>query len=594
MSSEQGTANASKFQLSTKRLVWPLLQAGLFLLIACWIVWPIPRYIDQAVPIGDSPTGTVPMLNCWTIFWNARQVACSFAYYWHAPIFSNHGDVFALAEPQPATIIVSPFERLFNILVAYNVYLILSLTLNGVFASRFLSRLKVGAVAATCGGIAVCLHPLAVHNLEVLELIPLWSILWTWERWLAIIDDRPVTVSTSIAQSLLLGLALTITVAICLHQAFLLGILLVGSIWVLWDSSIRKCWRRVSAQLGLAALVMLLSTGYYVSRIQEIRTDYGLRTSPETVAALSAKPNDWLTQTDTSLTRLNKAEPLEELSTGLPLSPGLFRCISLIVLFTLWLRHPASEVDRAVRFLGCVGILSWLLSFGSNWTILQWSPWSWAAEHFPGFSAIRGPYGFAYFSQLSVLLLVVLLLDFLWRSFKQSLASIETLTPGHLFRTKLVRLGTLAVLVFVTFEVPPPRTSLMFPPIREQQEEWPLYVRQTVRSFKGLLCLPVAENDTEQAMQQATSWMMYSLQHGHPILNGYSRFTPPQWSNLRERIRKDEFDEALLLEIQSLGAAAIVVRKDRFTGNLTPIEHLLEKGYEDESVTVWHIPEGQF
>ncbi|MEM7475509.1 MAG: hypothetical protein AAF483_11010, partial [Planctomycetota bacterium] len=61
---------------------------SLFFSLALWATWPAAALWQQALPAGDSPIGTVPMLNAWTIWWNAYQLQNGFPSYWDAPIFA--------------------------------------------------------------------------------------------------------------------------------------------------------------------------------------------------------------------------------------------------------------------------------------------------------------------------------------------------------------------------------------------------------------------------------------------------------------------------------------------------------------------------
>jgi hypothetical protein len=123
---------------------WLLLTAGLTVL-ACVILWPAFRYPYSMLPAGASRVVTVPLFNAWTIWWNTECLSRGLQHYWNAPIFWPNAGTFAFSEPQPATLLVAPVVWMSgSVILAYNVYLLMSLVANGIFAARLLRTLRVG------------------------------------------------------------------------------------------------------------------------------------------------------------------------------------------------------------------------------------------------------------------------------------------------------------------------------------------------------------------------------------------------------------------------------------------------------------------
>src|SRR5690606_4693790 len=99
-----------------------------------------------------------------------------------APIFFPETDTFAFSEPQPATLRVAPVIWLSGSrILAYNAYMWLSLALNGLTTVWLLRSLGHRWWLSILGGIGMLLLPLVHDQIDVLQLIPLWGILWTWE-----------------------------------------------------------------------------------------------------------------------------------------------------------------------------------------------------------------------------------------------------------------------------------------------------------------------------------------------------------------------------------------------------------------------------
>ena len=69
-------------------------------LLAMWSVRGACTAPWTAIPTTRSGSGTVPLLNVWTILWNVESVGRGFSGYWNAPIFCPLTGTFAFSEPQ--------------------------------------------------------------------------------------------------------------------------------------------------------------------------------------------------------------------------------------------------------------------------------------------------------------------------------------------------------------------------------------------------------------------------------------------------------------------------------------------------------------
>ncbi|HLF90654.1 MAG TPA: hypothetical protein VI451_17035, partial [Anaerolineales bacterium] len=98
------------------------------------MTWPLALHLPTHLPIGTEPAATLPLLNLWTLIWNAQRLVHGYAGYWDAPIFYPETDTFALSDPQPLTALL--FAPLYfiseNPVLVYNVVLLIFLVLNGV------------------------------------------------------------------------------------------------------------------------------------------------------------------------------------------------------------------------------------------------------------------------------------------------------------------------------------------------------------------------------------------------------------------------------------------------------------------------------
>ncbi len=186
-----------------------------FALVAVAATWPLVCHFGTALPMGTQRVATVPLFNLWTIWWNAESAAHGFQGFWDAPIFSPSSDSFAFSETQLPTLIVAPIVRLASTPVpAYNVYLLGALALNGLASFRLLRRLALGVLPAALGGAMVELLPFVHGQLGVLQLVPLFGIVWTIHA-LGAFGEGP-----SPRRAVGLGLAFAITYASRLHWVF--------------------------------------------------------------------------------------------------------------------------------------------------------------------------------------------------------------------------------------------------------------------------------------------------------------------------------------------------------------------------------------
>jgi hypothetical protein len=172
---------------------------------ALLVTWPLARNLTTSIPRGTETAITVPLFNLWTLWWNAAWFGESSGY-WNAPIFAPTPAAFALSEPQPTMMTVAPLIWCGGPpALAYNVYLLLALILNGVATSQLLRAAGAGRVGAIAGGLFVQWLPFIQWQIGVLQLVPIF-----WETWTVLalirIVERP-TIHRGIVLGIAFGLA---------------------------------------------------------------------------------------------------------------------------------------------------------------------------------------------------------------------------------------------------------------------------------------------------------------------------------------------------------------------------------------------------
>ena len=259
----------------------------LYLALACAAVWPLPKHLTTALPLGTEPVETVPLFNLWTLWWNADRAAEGFHDYWQAPIFFPSADAFAFSEPQPTSLVVAPLIWVMETPVAaYNVYLLLSLVLNGWSSFRLLRRLELDWAASFTGGAMVLLLPFVHWQLGVLQLVPLFGIVWTIH---ALVDlaDGP-----NWRNGLRLGLSVAVTYFLCNHYGLFLCLLLVPT--TPWLLGRRLCQWRTWGMIGFGAFICLALIGPMVWTQMEVMHRHDWVRTRDLVETLSARPSDLL------------------------------------------------------------------------------------------------------------------------------------------------------------------------------------------------------------------------------------------------------------------------------------------------------------
>ncbi|MGH7128173.1 MAG: hypothetical protein ACREIV_06375, partial [Planctomycetaceae bacterium] len=492
---------------------------------------------------------TVPLFNVWTMWWNADRVLHGFRGYWDAPIFHPAEETFAFSEPQPTTVVVAPVVWLTGSRVlAYNVYLWLSLVLNGVFAERLLRLLGVKRLIAVGGGAAMLLLPIVHWQLGVVQLVPLWGILWTWTV-LVKLSRRP-----TLWRGVEAGAAFGVTFLTCVHHGLFLAVLLAGAVWML-PRRLRqpRTWFAWLAA-GVAAAVIV---GPVALKLHHTLAENEFTRTREVVGQLSAMPGDytaapgrqWIDPGDLA------ARPYWRLSPGW-IKVGL---AVVGVAFGLWRRRWR----RWTLFLLLTAALAFLLSLGPNLHIGSWRPWWTLMEHGPGLSQVRNVFRFAFFVQMAAVLFAAQGLHGMWVLVRRFLSRIPPGAAGGLWRMKLARYAITTLLAVLglaaIFETRPERPRLAAVPDAGAHAGWIAFVREHTPPGRAIACVPFAGGNQVGDYEATTRWMHFGTFHGVPLVNGYSGFFPKEHFEIRDAVNTAFPSEAVLQRLADRGVEFVVV-----------------------------------
>jgi hypothetical protein len=535
---------------------------------------PPPASLRSTLPVGRTLVPTVPLFNVWTIWWNVDRLQHGFRGYWDAPIFFPEEDAFAFSEPQPATLVVAPVIWLSGSRVlAYNVYLWLSLALNGLVCVWLLRSLGHRWCLSIAGGIGMLLLPLVHDQIDVLQLVPVWGILWTWGAARRLGEQPTMHVGCAA------GLAIGISFAMSIHHGLFAAILLIGPPLVLlrrWRS--RRLY--VSGAVGIAAAALLILP--LVLPMREALKAHDFQRTSDRAAGLSARAANYLAIGEQCLLRPEWIAGQE-----FRLSPGWGKsALAGVALLALFVRRRRR---RWTLFLVLTAGLSFALSLGPHLQLGAFQPWEAIRQWMPGMAQVRSVFRFAYFFQMAVVLLAVEGAHLLW---------ILGRWWPHRRRTRAV-LGGLAIclLLLAAVEMWPKQQELAGTPSAAQNRGWMEFVRRQTSPGRGIACLPFATGASVRDFVETTRWMHLGTYHGVPMVNGYSGFFPSSNEVLRGVMAEGFFTTKGLDHLQAAGTQFVVVRavliEDREALEAAVFEGRLMPEFEDEraGVSVYRLSE---
>lgn len=549
---------------------WPLSCAFFYLIVALVLTWPVVSSPFSKVPIGSEPTASVPLYNIWATWWNADRLAGGLFGYWNAPIFFPTEGSFCLSEPQPTTMMVAPVIWITGSrILAYNIYIWISLALNGFFAQRLAQTFGMGRWTALWAGTAMVLLPIVHWQLGISQLAPLWAILWTLTA-----IERLCRTPTK-RRGVTLGIAASLAFVTCMHHGLFLAILLIGAAPTLWRHWIRpkeiKCW-------GVALAVALIFTVPFVSQVKSVTEIHAIDWEKNLITNNSAKVTDYLHAPSDPFLCISfdagKPDPLF-------LSPGALKYLLAIVGIVFGLLNP--QFRRGASFLLAIAILAFFLSLGPNLRLGDFQPWWWLSEHVPGFDRVRSVMRFAFFVQISVIIFAALGIKGLFQWSRDRFTQAKWQTASRL---------VVAAIAFTALANGYPKEggSADITDVN-QHKKWLEYVEKNTPADQGILCLPVAPGPKVWDYLSTTEFMYLGTFHKTPIFNGYSSHFPEHYRYLRSEILAGFPTQSILHQCYTGKVKHIVVKAEKGSPDRSGKfgRYWLERVCVDELVEVYQL-----
>ena len=541
-----------------------ILQPLLFLALSLYSLAPALPHLSSAVPTPAHGARTVPLFNAWTILWNSLQLHQGLPNYWQAPIFFPESRAFAFSEPQPATLLLAPLKpHRNNPALAYNCWLILSLTLNGIFAARLLRWLDTPLIFNSAASATIVLHPLLHHQLDSAQLTPVWPSIWTITAILQLQQlsstHRPRLKHVTL-KGFEIGLACCATAACALHHALFLALLIILTSPTAIPFKYLRNWLP-GATAALLPLLPLLPAALVIQ--QALAAPHYTR-EESLINQLSAQPTDFFRSPPGAI--LNHPKLVG--NSFFPLNPGWLRLLAALtaaLAASATLRphaanpSPNTKQTNALRFLTALTLTAALLALGSRLQFGTLKIWPILAHYIPGFAQVRSPFRFGYFYQTTLLLLAAQGLTILHNKITRS--------PKLQHIPRLQRSFAVLAAFTLALETLPNKIQLVGIPDPAHPPAWVTAVQQHLPEGHGLLVLPQPPNASAAAYEDTTRRMIHATAHNIPLVIGYSGFFPPAHYELLKQLQHP-LTPQLINQLRSQNISAILSTSEISTNQL--------------------------
>lgn len=550
---------------------------AVFLILSLASTWPLVTAPADSLPMGTETSPTVPLFNVWTVWWNAQSAADGYSGYWDAPIFYPQKGAFAFSEPMPLTIVAAPvIWATGNRILAYNFLLILCLCLNGWSAFNLLRRLNFYLPVQWTGGAMMTLLPLTQSWIGVLQLVPVFGILWTISALLKF-SQRPTATG-----GILLGIAFSVTYLMCAYYGLFLVIPLCLSLaWMIGNHLFRKeTWRYLG--LGVIAAGIIC----FPFALRQAKTQHLHAPLPQQyLAGFSALATDYLVPPWPHWSKVRQvSEPTDSNFDGFRLCPGFLK----LALAATGIGFGLANRKNRRWTLFCLTLMctAFVLSLGPWLRIWHWQPYMLLVNYVPGFGQARNVFRFAILVHLMVVLVAMVGLQGL-------IAAVRT----HIRQPKLHRLMLFFVVglgLAAVLEILPPGQSLYRPKDFLQTPPWVEYLAEQTPEDSVIACIPFPFRPDVAGYEQETLWMYRQTFHRRQMINGYSGYFPPEYLDLKMAMTAFPALDTLS-RLRDLGVNYCVVKRDSIFSNPTrknaTCDPKLKLAFPDDSsqVDIYHL-----
>ncbi|MBA3641419.1 MAG: hypothetical protein H0W53_19540 [Acidobacteria bacterium] len=474
-------------------------SALLFLLLALAWSWPLATRLSWRIPHDPGD----PLLNTWILWWSTQALPFT-ERWWNAPVFYPMTGSFALSEHLVGVaLFTAPLHLLgVNPIAAYNVALILSSWLSGLFAYRLGRKLTGSPAAGVLLGAAFAFAPYRASQLSHLQVLTAqWMPLALFAMHTYLDDRRRRWLALFAGAWLIQALS---------NGYYLLFFPVLIVLWLAWFIDWRKD-PRPGVALGLTFVASSLLLVPTLLKYREVHAALGLERTLEEMQMFSARMASFV-QTGYLLKYWTPRDAMTQEGFLFPGAtvPLLLLAGALVLLFRRHLREAVAKRSPAL-FYSSAAVMFWWLCFGpaSSNTIggVLSQPYS-LLTWLPGFSGLRVPARFAMMATLCAA--------------TGAAIAAARLAPRPLWAR--VGLGVVLVVMLVrdSWILPMP---LAAPP-----------ARVILPDVANAVVLELPADDS--AVNIAA--MYRAMTHGRPLVNGYSGHTPQHYSLLTTSLMRGD------------------------------------------------------
>lgn len=518
--------------------------AATFLVFVCLLL-SNTLFLPDSIDTKSTKSSAVAYFNAWTVGWNADRLKHGMRGYWDSPIFYPVDHTFAFSEPQPATLLVAPIVWLSDSpLIAYKVWLVLCLVANGLAAVLICQRLQCRQATQWVAGFGMILLPMSQQRIDVIQLVPVWGMLWFFSC-LFLLNRH-----WSIGRAIECGASFATCFALCLHHSLFLS-LVMSIACVVFLPKLRHGSFVFSSVIAIVVAGVLICP--MVLPILEASNEHGFVRSAKIVERLSAYPSHYIASQDNSwldpLNWLDGWKPNAKASRRFHI--GWIRMLFAVAAVIISFKQKRNR--RWTMFLILSGVAGFAFSLGPHLNIAGWKPWETVQQYVPGFQQVRNVFRFAWFVQISLMLLALSGFDALLNAWARRRS--ET-AGGVLAKAMMIVLGCL-----LAVEVWPEPATAHSVPAAHKHRQWVSFVRQECRSGEPIVCLPMSMGNRLKDMEIETRWMLLGLGHSAPMLNGYSGFFPKRYNQIVDVVNTAQASDQLFAELLFRKVSLIVVAR---------------------------------
>jgi len=515
------------------RLVAP---TCLFALLACASTWPLARHALDHYPRGAEASATVPFTSAWTLWWTSDRASHGFVGYWDAPIFHPTPRTFALSEAMPlAGLVVAPLLWAgLPLALAYNLFLLGALTLNGLATYLLLRRVRVLPLAALAGGALACLLPALHTQLGVLTLVPLGGVVLSLSALLSLAR------APRLGAGALLGLGLGVTYALCAQYALFLALALVPAGLALGRRLLAPARLRA---LLVAALVAALPIAPIAIVQRRAASEEHLTRSQDRATRGAAYARAFVRTPPGSLV----TPPGIKVAShhGRALFPGPAKLVLALVGALVGLGRRGRR--RTTRVLVVVTVALVAVSLLPHLTLGAFEPYALLAAWVPGLAQVRSLWRAALLAQLALVLLSAYGLH----------VALGAALRAHRARLSCVAVALVAALAVL--EIWPPAQALTEAPSPAVYGAFAGFLREALGPSEAYCLLPLPDGGSSDHYEDVARFMLLTALHGRPMVNGYSSYFPASYEQLRTA-RATLDDPGLAALLAPYGVRFVVTR----------------------------------